>query len=334
MSWLMGLAKHVATPSVCPLPTNPAAAPCSTGEHVLGQVIRATYPWGMPGQSVFRSLEPLLEQVSKPIQYVGGELNSTVKDWDVAGDATVRWALMYPDAYEVGVPNQGVMILYEVLNERPDALAERTYAVWPDLEALMREHGVPQFTVDAHRPVGDFDLLGLSFSTELGYTNMLTALDLAGIPLHAVDRDETHPIVVAGGHAAFNPETIADFVDAAVVGDGEEAVLAITDIVGAWKREGMPGGRRELLLRLARTGGVYVPAFYDVELPAGRPDPADRARTPPACRGGWPSTPSWTSTPGRTPSSRSCRSPSRCTSGCRSRSSAAAPGAAGSARRA
>ena len=230
----------------------------------------------MPGQSVFPRLEPLLEQVSKPIQYVGGELNSTVKEWDVAGDATVRWALMYPDAYEVGVPNQGVMILYEVLNERPDALAERTYAVWPDLEALMREHGVPQFTVDAHRAVGDFDLLGLSFSTELGYTNMLTALDLAGIPLHAVDRDESHPIVVAGGHAAFNPETIADFVDAAVVGDGEEAVLAITDIVGAWKREGMPGGRREVLLRLARTGGVYVPAFYDVVVPARRADPADR----------------------------------------------------------
>ena len=222
----------------------------------------------MPGQSVFRRLEPLLERVSKPIQYVGGELNSTVKEWDVAGDATVRWALMYPDAYEVGVPNQGVMILYEVLNERADALAERTYSVWPDLEALMREHDVPQFTVDAHRAVGDFDLFGLSFSTELGYTNMLTALDLAGIPLHAVDRDDTHPIVVAGGHAAFNPETIADFVDAAVVGDGEEAVLAITDIVGAWKRERMPGGRREVLMRLARTGGVYVPAFYDVSLPA------------------------------------------------------------------
>ena len=178
---------------------------------------------------------------------------------------------MYPDAYEVGVPNQGVMILYEVLNERPDALAERTYAVWPDLEALMREHGVPQFTVDAHRPVGDFDLFGLSFSTELGYTNMLTALDLAGIPLHARDRDESHPIVVAGGHAAFNPEPIADFVDAAVVGDGEEAVLAITDIVGDWKRTGRPGGRHELLMRLARTGGVYVPAFYDVTyLPDGR----------------------------------------------------------------
>ena len=110
-----------------------------------------------PGTSVFPLLEPLLEQVSKPIQYVGGELNSTVKDWNCGGhgpggeELTTRWALMYPDAYEVGVPNQGVMILYEVLNERPDALAERTYAVWPDLEALMREHRVPQFTVDAHR---------------------------------------------------------------------------------------------------------------------------------------------------------------------------------------
>jgi radical SAM family uncharacterized protein len=225
----------------------------------------------MSGESVFPALEPLLERVSKPIQYVGGELNSTVKPWDLAGDTTVRWALMYPDAYEVGVPNQGVMILYEVLNEREDALAERTYSVWPDLEALMREHGVPQFTVDGHRPVGDFDLFGLSFSTELGYTNMLTALDLAGIPLHAADRDETHPVVVAGGHAAFNPEPVADFVDAAVVGDGEEAVLAVTDIVGEWKAQGRPGGREELLLRLARTGGVYVPAFYDVTyLPDGR----------------------------------------------------------------
>src|SRR6188472_538846 len=225
----------------------------------------------MPGQSVFRRLEPLLEQVSKPIQYVGGELNSTVKDWDVAGDTTVRWALMYPDAYEVGVPNQGVMILYEVLNERPDALAERTYAVWPDLEALMRESGVPQFTVDSHRALGDFDVLGVSFSTELGYTNLLTALDLAGLPLHAADRSEDDPLVIAGGHAAFNPEPIADFIDAAVIGDGEQAVLTITDIVTDWKAEGRPGGRREVLLRLARTGGVYVPAFYDVSyLPDGR----------------------------------------------------------------
>lgn len=230
-----------------------------------------------PGESLFHDLEPLLEKVSKPIQYVGGELNSQSKDWHCGGfgpdgqELTVRWSLMYPDAYEVGLPNQGVMILYEVLNERANALAERTYAVWPDMEALMREHGVPQFTVDGHRAVREFDVLGMSFSTELGYTNMLTALDLAGIPLHASERGDDDPIVLAGGHAAFNPEPIADFLDAAVVGDGEEAVLAITDHIARWKAEGRPGGRRELLLRLARTGAVYVPAFYDVDyLPDGR----------------------------------------------------------------
>jgi len=228
-------------------------------------------PAELSAESLFDRLEALLPQVSKPIQYVGGELNSQVKDWDVAGEETVRWALMYPDAYEVGLPNQGIMILYEVLNERPDALAERTYAVWPDMERLMRAHGVPQFTVDGHRPVGAFDLLGVSFSTELGYTNMLTALDLAGIPLLARDRTDEHPVVVAGGHAAFNPEPIADFVDAAVLGDGEQAVLEITDLVKEWKAEGRPGGRTELLLRLAGTGGVYVPQFYDVHhLPDGR----------------------------------------------------------------
>ena len=220
----------------------------------------------MPVESLFARLEPLLPSVSKPIQYVGGELNSTVKDWDACD---VRWALMYPDAYEVGLPNQGVMILYEVLNEQPRTLAERTYSVWPDLAAKMREAGVPQFTVDGHRPVRAFDVLGISFSTELGYTNMLEALDLAGIPLHARDRDETHPIVLAGGHAAFNPEPIADFIDAAVLGDGEQAVLEMTAIIRQAKAEG--ASREETLLRLARAGGVYVPRFYDVHhLPDGR----------------------------------------------------------------
>src|SRR4051795_1507212 len=222
----------------------------------------------MTGETLYPRLEPLLAQIQKPIQYVGGELNSQVKPWE---EVAVHWALMYPDAYEVGLPNQGLMILYEVLNERPDALAERTYAVWPDLAALMRETGVPQFTVDGHRSVADFDLLGVSFATELGYTNLLEALDLAGIPLHAVDRDESHPVVVAGGHAAFNPEPVADFVDCAVLGDGEQAVGTITDVVRDWKADGSPGGRDELLLRLAATGGVYIPRFYDVTyLPDGR----------------------------------------------------------------
>ena len=235
-------------------------------------------------ESVFSRLEPKLPSVSKPIQYVGGELNSTVKDWDCGEQAgtgpTVRWALMYPDAYEVGLPNQGVQILYEVLNERDWIVAERTYSVWPDMERVLREGDdrgpIPQFTVDAHRPVGAFDLLGLSFSTELGYTNMLTALDLAGIPLHAVDRTDEHPVVLAGGHAAFNPEPVADFLDAAVLGDGEQVVLAISEVVREWKAEGCPAGemesgRDELLRRLAVSGGVYVPKFYDVSyLPDGQ----------------------------------------------------------------
>ncbi len=237
-----------------------------------------------PDMSVFSRLEPLLPSVQKPIQYVGGELNSTTKPWDAAGEgSTVRWALMYPDAYEVGLPNQGVQILYEVLNERDWIVAERTYSVWPDMEAVMRAGDasgpIPQFTVDSHRPVRDFDVLGISFATELGYTNLLTALDLAGIPLHAVDRGEGDPVVLAGGHAAFNPEPVSDFVDAAVLGDGEEIVLAISEVVREWKDEGRPGSdqgdgrtpRDELLYRLAVSGSVYVPKFYDVDyLPDGR----------------------------------------------------------------
>jgi radical SAM family uncharacterized protein len=239
----------------------------------------------MPTESVYARLEPLLPRVRKPIAYVGGEVNSVVKDWDATD---VRWALLYPDAYEVGLPNQGVQILYEILNEQDRVLAERTYSVWPDMEALMREHRIPQFTVDGHRPVGDFDLLGVSFSTELGYTNLLTALDLAGIPLRSEDRDPAdgtwYPLVIAGGHAAFNPEPVADFLDGVVLGDGEEAVLNITRHVRAWKDSGRSGGRDGLLRTLASECSLYVPRFYDVTyLPDGRIDrtvPNDRGVPP------------------------------------------------------
>ena len=240
--------------------------------------------------SVFPLLEPRLPSVSKPIQYVGGELNSTVKDWDCAAD--VRWALMYPDAYEVGLPNQGVQILYEILNERDWILAERTYAVWPDMEPVMREHGIPQFTVDGHRPVRDFDVFGISFSTELGYTNLLNALDLAGIPLHAVDRGDDDPIVLAGGHAAFNPEPIADFVDAAVLGDGEEIVLAITR-----GRPRVEGARAARAGATSCCGGwpssvaSTCPKFYDVAYDADGLDRGGRRPTGPAYPSGSASTP-------------------------------------------
>ena len=219
-------------------------------------------------ESLFSRLEPLLARVGKPIQYVGGEVNSISKAWDATD---VRWALMYPDAYEIGQPNQGIAILYEILNERDWILAERTYSIWPDLAGLMRAAGVPQFTLDNHRAVRAFDVLGISFSTELGYTNMLAAIDLAGIPLHAADRGIEDPLVIAGGHAAFNPEPIADFIDGAVIGDGEEASLRISEIIRAWKADDRQGGRAGLLQRLASDGVVYVPRFYDVTyLPDGR----------------------------------------------------------------
>lgn len=224
--------------------------------------------------SLYPRLEPLLAQVNKPVQYTGGEVNSVSKDFAAA---EVRWALMYPDAYEVGQPNQGLAILYEILNERDWMLAERTFAIWPDLAAKMRQHGLQQFTLENHLPVRAFDLLGVSFSTELCYTNLLEALDLAGIALHSVDRGEDDPIVIAGGHAAFNPEPIADFIDAAVIGDGEEAALIVSELVRSWKQAGRPGGRRGLLFNLASHGVAYVPAFYDVTY---GPDHAIAAVTP------------------------------------------------------
>ena len=211
--------------------------------------------------SLFPQLEPLLNGVNKPIQYVGGEVNAITAPWD---SARLRWALLYPDAYEVGSPNQGVQILYEVLNEQPEILAERAYAVWPDMDALMRAAQIPAFTVDGHRSLADFDVIGVSLSTELGYTNMLNTIDLAGLPLRAADRTDEHPLVIVGGHAAFNPEPIAPFIDAAVIGDGEEAVLQVSKLILAWQDAGRPSGRNGLLAQLSASGVVYVPGMYEV----------------------------------------------------------------------
>ena len=208
---------------------------------------------------MFPRLEPLLNQVSKPVQYIGHEVNSVVKDW---ASAHVRWCLMYPDAYAVGQPNQGLAIVYEVLNERDWILAERTYSIWPDLARLMRVNGIPQFSWETTRPIRDFDILGVSLSTELGFTNLLEALDLGGIPLHAQDRTDEDPLVIVGGHVATNPEPVADFIDAAVLGDGEEAVLHISSLVHKGKQQGK--SRTQILEDLARTGQIYVPQFYDV----------------------------------------------------------------------
>jgi len=205
-------------------------------------------------------IEPLLARVEKPARYIGMERGSQRPEHR---PDTVSWLLLYPDTYEIGLPNQGLQILYEILNERDDAVAERAYAPWVDLEAELRAHGLPLFSVDTHRPAHAFDVLGFNFSAELVATNVLNCIDLAGVPVRGEDRTAEHPIVVAGGHCAFNPEPLADFVDAFVVGDGEEPVGELTEVVAAWKASGR-GSREGVLRELASVPGVYVPAMYDV----------------------------------------------------------------------
>lgn len=212
--------------------------------------------------SLWPRLEPLFAKVQKPARYIGCE-GGAVEPQHAPGK--VAWLLIYPDTYEVGLPNQGLQILYELLNERDDAVAERSYAPWLDLEELLRRHGLPLFSVDTHRPAGDFDLLAFNLSAELVYTNVLNCVDLAGVPVRGADRGPQHPLVVAGGHAAFNPEPLADYVDAFVLGDGEEVIAEITEVVGDWKASGRtPGSRDHVLRALARVPGVYVPSLYDV----------------------------------------------------------------------
>ena len=211
--------------------------------------------------SMWTQLEPLLARVQKPARYIGCEDGAQTPEHTAD---KVSWLLTYPDTYEIGLPNQGLQILYEILNERADAVAERTYAPWTDLEVLLRENGLPLFSVDTHRPAGEFDIFAFNLSAELVYTNVLNCIDLAGVPVRAADRRPEHPLIGAGGHCTYNPEPLADFLDFAVMGDGEEVVSEITDVVGAWKRAGRHS-REDVLHDLARITGVYVPSMYAVE---------------------------------------------------------------------
>ena len=215
--------------------------------------------------SVWPQLEPVLGNVEKPARYIGSEEGSQTPRFHPAKAA---WLLVYPDTYEIGLPNQGLQILYEILNERPDALAERAYAPWVDLEAEMRARDIPLFSVESHRPAAEFDVVAFNLSAELVYTNVLNCLDLAGMPVRSADRDARHPLVVGGGHCATNPEPMADFLDAFVLGDGEEVVGDITEVLARHK-EGA-GGRDELLAELAQVPGVYVPALYEASYAGDR----------------------------------------------------------------
>ncbi|NCG25166.1 MAG: B12-binding domain-containing radical SAM protein, partial [Actinobacteria bacterium] len=187
----------------------------------------------MASASLWNRLEPLLPQVQKPARYIGCEDGAQTPEH---GPGIVSWLLTYPDTYEVGLPNQGLQILYEILNERPDAAAERSYAPWTDLEALLRRERIPLFSVDTHRAGGEFDVIAFNLSAELTFTNLLNCIDLAGVPVRSADRADADPLIGVGGHCTYNPEPIADFVDFVVLGDGEEAVGDVTEVLREWKR--------------------------------------------------------------------------------------------------
>jgi radical SAM family uncharacterized protein len=208
----------------------------------------------------------ILHKVVRPARYTGGEWNSIIKDWE---KTPVKIALAYPDTYEIGMSNLAVPILYEIINGQTDALAERAYAPWTDMEAAMRENKIPLFSLESQHPLKEFDIIGFSLGYELGYTNVLNMLDLAGIPVMASARDDSYPLVIAGGSCTLNPEPMADFIDAFVVGDGEEVILELLDV---WRGEngstGSPRagrGKKALLKKLAAVPGVYVPGLYDVK---------------------------------------------------------------------
>jgi radical SAM family uncharacterized protein len=206
-------------------------------------------------------LETVLAKVQRPARYIGLEDGAVRPEH---GPGKAAWLLVYPDTYEIGLPNQGLQILYEILNERADAVAERSYAPWIDLEEQLRARGLPLFSVDTHRSAADFDVLAFNLSAELVYTNVLSCIDLAGAPVRAADRRPEDPLVGVGGHCTYNPEPLADFLDFAVLGDGEEAVGEISEVVAAWKASGRTEGSRRAVLRdLAGIPGVYVPSLYD-----------------------------------------------------------------------
>ncbi|MEJ5224719.1 MAG: TIGR03960 family B12-binding radical SAM protein, partial [Anaerolineales bacterium] len=215
----------------------------------------------MSPEQIQTSLDRILLHVEKPGRYVGGELNITIKDWS---PAQTKVALVFPDIYDIGVSNVGLKILYDQVNQRDDALAERAYAPWSDMEALMRAHNIPLYTLETFHPLAQFDIIGFTLPYETLYTNTLNILDLAGIPVRAAERDMSHPLIIAGGHSTMNPEPMHAFIDAFVIGEGEEVIHDIINVVKQFKKDenAQPAERDAMLRALARIPGVYIPRFY------------------------------------------------------------------------
>jgi len=206
---------------------------------------------------VDEELNRILPRVQRPGRYTGGELNQIVKDWETT---ETKVALAFPDIYDLGMSNYGLAILYDIINQRPDALAERTFLPWTDMEKIMREEGMPLYSLETKHPIREFDILGVTIPYETLYTNTLNLLDLSGIPMFSSERGMEDPLVIAGGHAMMNPEPMHAFLDAIVIGEGEEVIVEIVDTYQAWKKSGAE--RRSLLEQLAKIWGVYVPQLY------------------------------------------------------------------------
>ncbi len=216
-------------------------------------------------KQITRALDRVLHKVEKPARYTGGELNTIGKDWTNPALRT-KVALAFPDIYELGGSNLGLMVLYDLINKRPDLAAERVYCPWPDFESIMRRDGIPLYGLETRHPLDAFDIIGFSLPYEQLYTNVLTMLDLAGIPLRAADRTADHPLVIAGGSGCYNPEPMSAFFDAMIIGEGEEVIFDVIAAHEQWRSEG--ASRYRLWELLVKIPGVYVPAFYDVSYAA------------------------------------------------------------------
>ena len=207
-----------------------------------------------------KEVEKILLKVQKPGRYVGGELNSVIKD---KSKVDLRYAFCFPDTYEIGMSHLGMKILYSLVNEREDAWCERVFAPWVDMEEQMRKNDIPLYALESGDPVKDFDMVGFTLQYDLSFTNVLNMLSLAKIPLYSKDRESLTPLVVAGGPCVCNAEPIADFIDVIMLGEGEETTNELLDLLKEHKKKG--SSKHEFLCEAAKIEGLYVPSFYDVE---------------------------------------------------------------------
>lgn len=204
--------------------------------------------------------DEILMSVEKPARYIGGEVNAVMKEKE---RVDIRFAMCFPDVYEIGMSHLGIQILYDMFNQREDIWCERVYSPWTDMDRVLRERKIPLFALESQDPVKDFDFLGITIQYEMCYTNILQVLDLAQIPLKAGERTKEHPFVIGGGPCAYNPEPLADFFDLFYIGEGETQYFHLMDVYKIWKESGAP--REAFLKQAAQVPGIYVPSLYDVE---------------------------------------------------------------------